>query len=483
MSVSKKPLKLTPVTQSELYTMLLKLNHNLFSVIIALLLMSVPFSEAGAQKSPTKKQLTSENRKLSERLDSLSSELERVQAMYDELYASTQVEENAEDGAFDFRHYTPQHADSIMSLWTIQQLLAQDDSVSVPDPETFISNVTDEQYMERLSAMNSFFPLPYNDVVRSYIIRYSEKYPKMMSGILSLCYYYMPIFEEALARYGLPQELKVLAIVESALNPKARSRAGALGPWQFMYAAAKGYGLRMNSFFDERMDPYKSVDAAARYLRDSYKLFGDWSLAISSYNCGPGGVRKAIARSGGKTAYWDIYPYLPRETRNYVPAFVGMLYALYYRKELGLEPAPFSMPAQVDTFHIRHRMHFKQIEDMVGIPVEEIRRINPMYMYDVIPGDSAECELRLPYNYTESFAAVEDSVYKHKASEYLSDAVIKNITSGAAGLGNYTTYKVKSGDTLGGIAHRYHTTVSNLKRWNGLKSDRLRIGQIIKIQK
>jgi len=232
------------------------------------------------------------------------------------------------------------------------------------------------------------------------------------------------------------------------------------------------------------MDPYKAVDAAARYLRDSFQLFGDWSLAISSYNCGPGGVRKAIARSGGKTAYWDIYPYLPRETRNYVPAFVGMLYTLFYRNELGIEPAPFSMPAHVDTFRIRHKLHFKQVEEMVGVPVEELRRINPQYLYDIVPGDAAQCELRIPFNYTEAFAAVEDSVYRHKASEYLSDAVIKNITSGSAGLGgDRIVYKVKSGDTLGGIAHRYHTTVTNLKRWNNLKSDRLKIGQKLYIQK
>lgn len=423
-----------------------------------------------------RKELETANKELTFKVDSLRYALDSLRAEFDSLYASMQKPEEEED-ILDFSNYTPSFSDSLMSLWYIQQHMSLDDSVSVPEPENFVSNVTDSQYIQRLAAMNSFIPLPYNDVVRSYIIRYSEKSPQRMADMLSLCYYYMPIFEEALARYGLPQELKVLAMVESSLNPKARSRVGALGMWQFMYTAAKSYGLRINSYFDERMDPYRSVDAAARYLRDAYKTFGDWILAISSYNCGPGGVRKAIARSGGKTAYWDIYPYLPRETRNYVPAFVGMLYTVYYRKELGLEPAPFSMPAHVDTFHIRHKLHFKQIEELIGVPVDEIRRINPQYMFDVIPGDAALCELRLPYNYTDKFAMFEDSVYRYKSDVYLSDAVIKNITSGAAGLGSQIVYKVKSGDTLGGIANRYHTSVSKLKKWNNLKSDRLRIGQ------
>lgn len=452
--------------------------------ILFALFLFISVSAFAGWPPESKKYLKEQNGLLKVRIDSLKAAYDGLCEKYDSLSRSYEDAFKIEDGALDFEHYTPGVDDSLMSIWYIQQRLNVVDTVSVPEPVEFTSNMTDEQYIERLRAMNSFFPLPYNDVVRSYIIRYSEKSGQRMSDVLSLCYYYMPIFEEALARYGLPHELKVLAIVESSLNPKARSRAGAVGTWQFMYSAAKSYGLRINSYFDDRMDPYKAVDAAARYLRDSFQLFGDWSLAISSYNCGPGGVRKAIARSGGKTAYWDIYPYLPRETRNYVPAFVGMLYTLFYRNELGIEPAPFSMPAHVDTFRIRHKLHFKQVEEMVGVPVEELRRINPQYLYDIVPGDAAQCELRIPFNYTEAFAAVEDSVYRHKASEYLSDAVIKNITSGSAGLGgDRIVYKVKSGDTLGGIAHRYHTTVTNLKRWNNLKSDRLKIGQKLYIQK
>ena len=464
----------------------------MFRRFISVVLLSVCLGLVCAAQSPigfftkgrpsvSKKELQRINIELSSRVDSLKAALDSAVFERDSLISSLQAALDSDSDALDFGSYVPGRSDSLLSIMYIQQRLNMADSVSVPDPEEFASDMTDEQYIERLKAINSFIPLPYNETVRSYIVRYSEKAPRMMSDVLSLCYYYMPIFEEAFSRHGVPQELKVLSIVESKLNPKARSRAGALGLWQFMYASAKSCGLRINSYFDDRMDPYRSADAAARYLRTLYEMFGDWCLAISAYNCGPGGVRKAMARSGGKTSYWDIYPYLPRETRNYVPAFVGMLYALYYRNELGLEPAPFSMPVHVDTLHIHKKLHFKQIEEMVGVPADEIRMINPQYINDIIPGDATVCELRLPYNYTDQFIAAGDSLYRYKASEYLSDAVIKNISSGTSGLGNQIVYKVKSGDTLGGIAHRYHTTVSNLKKWNGLRSDKLRIGQRIYI--
>lgn len=430
------------------------------------------------QSPNSKKEMSRKNAELRFRVDSLKAALKAAEAERDELAATLQEADRETESALDFENYVPARTDSLLDLWYIQRRLNVVDSVSVPDPEEFSSSMSDDQYMERLKGIGCFFPLPYNEVVRSYIIRYSEKSPRMMSDLMSLCYYYMPICEEAFARYGLPQELKALTLVESKLNPKARSRAGAVGLWQFMYASGRQYGLRVNSYFDERMDPYLAADAAARYLRDLYNMFGDWCLAISAYNCGPGGVRKAVARSGGKTSYWDIYPYLPRETRNYVPAFVGMLYAMYYRNELGIEPAPFSMPAHVDSIHVRHNLHFKQIEELVGVPVDELRRINPQYLYDVVPGDTMPCVLRLPYNVTEQYVAVEDSVYRHKASEYLSEAVLKNLGSGTENSArSQVSYKVKSGDTLSGIAHRYHTTVSNLKKWNGLRSDKVRIGQ------
>ena len=469
-------------------------------VLLTLLLVcasvSAPLGAQGSQEktkgkwqwntaAPKPKTLKERNKEMSIQIDSLNAVLDALNAERDSL-ARVILRGGEPIDALEFDDYESRAAstDSLISLWYIQQRVNMVDSVSVPEPVNFSSSVSDDEYVSRLEAMGCFFTLPYNEVVRSYIIRYSERSKSSLSGLLSLCYYYMPIFEEALSRYGLPQELKVLAIVESSLNPKAVSRAGAVGLWQFMYTAAKSYGLRINSYFDERMDPYKSADAAARYLRDAYAMLGDWSLAISSYNCGPGGVKKAIARAGGKTGYWDIYPYLPRETRNYVPAFVGMLYTLYYRNELDLEPDPFVMPAHTDTFHIHNKLHFKQIEALVGTPAEELRRINPQYTHDILPGDCLPCVLRIPYNYTDAYLALEDSIGRYKADEFFSEAVIKNITQGAKGLGdNRVVYKVKSGDTLSRIAVKYHVSVASIKKWNYLKSDRLRIGQKLYIYK
>ena len=185
-----------------------------------------------------------------------------------------------------------------------------------------------------------------------------------MAHMLGLCQYYMPIFDETFNKHDLPEELKAMAIIESAMNPLAVSRAGAKGMWQFMYATAKMYGLHIDSFVDERMDPFKAADAAARYLQDAYEIFGDWNLAIASYNCGAGNVNKAIRRSGGKRAFWDIWPYLPRETRGYVPAFVGALYAMTYYKEHGIKPEAIEMPIHVDTFKINKQLTSSRLQSL-----------------------------------------------------------------------------------------------------------------------
>ncbi len=296
----------------------------------------------------------------------------------------------------------------------------------------------------------------------------------------------MPIFEETFSKYNLPDELKYMAVIESALNPVAVSRAGAKGMWQFMFRTAKLYGLEINSFVDERLDPFKSADAAARYLTDSYNVFGDWNLAISSYNCGSGNINKAIRRNGGKRDFWSVYDYLPRETRGYVPAFVGAMYAIHYSKEYGLTPANMQMPAQLDTFEIHKNLHFKQISELVGISVDELRNLNPQYIKDVIPGDSKTYILRIPYNYSSDFVAHEDSIYTYKASEYLNPQTLvddSKRSSGETYSGGTITYKVKKGDTLGKIAAKYHVTVNQLKKWNHLRSTNLSIGQKIRIYK
>ena len=429
------------------------------------------------------KSLKKENKRLRTELDSLKAELERYRTELEytdsianemmELYEENELKSGAGINPED---YTAEVSDSLLNLWYVHNRVNSEDiSEYDMDSVKFESNVPDEVYIERIRQMNSFITLPYNDIVKNYIILYSEKMPTKMANILGLSKYYMPIFEEILNRYDLPEELKAMAVIESALNPTAVSRAGAKGMWQFMYATAKMYGLHIDSFVDERLDPVKSAEAAAQYLQDSYEIFGDWNLAIASYNCGAGNVNKAIRRSGGKRAFWDIYPYLPRETRGYVPAFVGALYAMTYYKEHGIKPEAIEMPAHVDTFKISKMLHLKQVSDLTGAPLDELKNLNPQYSHNIIPGNSKEYILRLPYNYTNAFIDMEDSLYRHKADEYFNPVTLKKIQDGADG--ERIVYRVKSGDYLGRIASRHRCTVAQIKRWNNLSSNNIRVGQ------
>ena len=372
--------------------------------------------------------------------------------------------------------YTIEVTDSLLDIWYTHQVLAEaDDEMFDMDSVRFASNVPDEVYIERLKKMNSFIQIPYNDIVRNYIIMYSEKMPKKMPYMLGLCKYYMPIFEEIFDQYGLPVELKAMAVIESAMDPRAESRVGAKGMWQFMYQTAKIYDLHVDSFVDERMDPVKSCEAAAQYLLDAYNMFGDWNLAIASYNCGAGNVRKAIKRAGGSRQFWDIWPYLPRETRSYVPAFVGALYTLEYYKEHGLKPEAVGMPAGIDTLVINKQLHLKQVSEMTGAPIDQLKNLNPQYRHEIIPGHEREYILRLPYQYTSSFIENEDTLYKHKASVYFDPVAIKKIKDGGDGV--RIIHKVKNGEYLGKIASKYHVSVAKIKKWNNLKSDNIRVGQ------
>ena len=373
-----------------------------------------------------KADLIDENTRLKEELDSLRNELERyrMELAYTDSLTLEMMEvyeenEGRSAAGINPEDYTPEVSDSLLSLWYVHSRVSADDiSEYDMDSVRFQSNVSDEVYIERIKQMNSFITLPYNDIVKNYIILYSEKMSAKMSEILGLSRYYMPIFEEILNRYDMPEELKAMAVIESALNPRAVSRAGAKGMWQFMYATAKMYDLHIDSFVDERLDPVKSAEAAAQYLKDSYEIFGDWNLAIASYNCGAGNVNRAIRRSGGKREFWDIYPYLPRETRGYVPAFVGALYAMNYYKEHGIKPAAIEMPAHVDTFRINKMLHLRQVSDLTGAPLDELKNLNPQYSHEIIPGNDREYILRLPYNYSNAFIDNEDSLYRHKADEY-----------------------------------------------------------------
>ncbi len=341
----------------------------------------------------------------------------------------------------------------------------------------YSSQVPDSVLVRRLGDMKSFIPLAYNDIVKNYIILYSEKMPQQMGRVIGLGNYYFPIFQETFNRYDIPEELRAMAVVESMLKYDAMSRVGARGIWQFMYYTAKKYGLTINSFVDERLDPVKAADAAARYLKDSYEIFGDWSLAIASYNCGPGNVNKAIKRSG-KTDFWDIYHYLPRETRGYVPAFTGALYALNYYRECGITPEEVNIPTQIDTFHVNRMLHFKQVNELTGVPMEVLKVLNPQYTHDIIPGSATETWiLRLPADYTGNFLAVENLVHLHRADTLLNPVTIKKIKDG--GDGQRIAYKVKKGDYLGKIAARYNCSVKQIQKWNNLKGTTIREGQTL----
>jgi membrane-bound lytic murein transglycosylase D len=260
-----------------------------------------------------------------------------------------------------------------------------------------------------------------------------------------------------------------------------------------MYRTALNYGLKVDSYTDERMDPVLSVDAAARYLKDAYRIFGDWSLAISAYNCGSGNVNKAIKRAGGKRDFWTIYDYLPRETRGYVPAMVGAMYAFNYAAEYGLKAEPLALPVYVDTFHIHRNLHFSQVSEVLGIPLDDVRDLNPQYYKDIVPGAGGDEVIRLPFNYSARFLDLQDSIYRYKADVLFSSKVDdgRQVLNGrpvstppsGGGTGQWVYYKVKSGDTLSKIARNYHTTVKQLKSWNNLKGDMISIGQRLKVGK
>ena len=460
----------------------MKLYRILAAALTVVFISSTAFASDNNRKDErTRTRLKDQNKRLQEMVDSLQLELARYR---DELHYSDSIankmmslyEENDMKNAAGLNQedYTVEVSDSLLNIWYSHKM-ASDNEVEVYDMDSirFESNVPDEVYIERIKKMNSFISLPYNEIVKNYIILYSEKMPTKMSHILGLCQYYMPIFEDIFNRYDIPQELKAMAVIESAMNPLAVSRAGAKGMWQFMYSTAKMYGLHIDSFVDERLDPVKSAEAAAQYLQDSYEIFGDWNLAIASYNCGAGNVNKAIRRSGGKRAFWDIWPYLPRETRGYVPAFVGALYTMTYYKEHGIRPEAIGIPAHIDTLKINKQLHLRQVSDLTAAPLEELKNLNPQYRHDIIPGESREYILRIPYEYTNAFIEYEDSVYRHKAEEYFNPVTIKKIKDGADG--ERIVYRVKNGDYLGRIASRHRCTVAQIKRWNNLSSNNIRV--------
>ena len=458
--------------------------------IIALALALCFLQSAGGQELRTRSRLIKENAELRSRVDSLIREIEAYRLekfVADSLAAEMllMLEEMEEMDGVDepVEEYSPEMTDSLLSLWYVHRQMEVNKELTEYDMDSvrFTSDVPEAVLIERLEKMNSFITLPFNETVKNYMVLYSEKMPTKMGHILGLSTYYLPIFEDIFNRYGLPSELKAMAIIESALNPTAVSRAGAKGMWQFMYNTARTYGLRINSYVDERLDVEKAADAAARYLLDSYNIFGDWCLAISAYNCGAGNVNKAIRRAGGNKDFWSIYPYLPKETRGYMPAFVGALYAMTYYKEYGIVPEPVQMPAHTDTFEIRRNLHFSQISEVIGIPNEDLQNLNPQYIHDLIPGNEAPYILKLPYNYTNAFLDNQDSLYTHKTAEMAGIKVLEGPSIPDSGNQERIAYKVKSGDYLGRIASRYGVTVKQLQQWNNLRGTNLRVGQTLYI--
>ena len=351
------------------------------------------------------------------------------------------------------------------------------------------TTLPDAVYKERLQAMPCVIELPYNERVRAFILRYVKRNPKQVARMMRMSEYYFPIFEEALARYGLPYELKYVPIIESALNPMARSHAGAAGLWQFMPGTAKLYGLEVNSLVDERMDPIKSTDAACRFLSNLYAIYNDWNLVIAAYNCGGGNVNKAIRRAEGKRDFWSIYPFLPNETRNYVPIFIAANYAMYYGAEHGICKAPIEDKFLLtDTILTTQRMHLEQVSKNLDIPMDELRRLNPQYSRDILPG-GAPYTLCLPAEKAGPFIEMQETIMAYKADSLIHnrraeiDLAKETSINGAYRVNGVTYYTIKNGDTLSGIAKKFHCSVKQLKQWNGLKSDAIRAGKKLKICK
>lgn len=341
----------------------------------------------------------------------------------------------------------------------------------------------DSVIIRRLQALHTVIPMTYNAEVRSHIRFYLKVMANKLDVMLTLCEYYHPMFEEALSRYGVPEELKYLSIVESAMNPQATSRVGAAGLWQFMYSTGKLYDLEVNSVVDERRDPYKSTVAAARHLSDLYRVFGDWQLAIAAYNCGSGNINKAIARSG-KRGFWDIYYNLPRETRGYIPSFIAVIYVMNYYEEHGLRPGRINLPLRSDTIMLDRDVFLQFVAEETGMEMDELRTLNPQYRVDFIPGSSGMYPICLPTSRLEPFINNQDSIYARTADSLSRRPVKveprgKSVHSKSSGSKYYT---VRKGDTLGKIASKHGISVSTLKKRNGLRSDKIRVGQKLKVR-
>ncbi len=378
-----------------------------------------------------------------------------------------------------------------MSTDTILERIFFDEALAWLDTtectsDTLITELPDSIYKQRLQALPFVIEVPYNEVVRRYILRYVKHSPRQLAALQRKAEYYFPIFEDILAKHDLPYELCYMPVIESALNPQARSHMGATGLWQFMPATGKKYGLEINSLVDERMDPIRSTEAACLFLKNLYAIFQDWNLVIAAYNCGPGNVNKAIHRAGGKRDFWSIYPYLPSETRGYLPIFIAASYAMNYAEAHGICPATPLTTMASDTIVTTQRQHLKQIADNIDIPLAELRRLNPQYPRDIIPGGKAYA-ICLPIEKAGLYIDKQDTILAYQAKELIHnrrdeiELLHRTSVNGGYSINGVTYYKIKEGDTLGGIAKKFRVSVKQLKAWNGLKSDMIRAGKTLKI--
>lgn len=371
----------------------------------------------------------------------------------------------------------PQEIDSLLRDWTIRTFLTFDGACeSTGENPVFEPEV----YAKRLKRLPNVIDMPYNDVVRKYLDQYSGRLRRTVSIMLGACNFYNPIFEEALESYHIPLELKYLPVIESALNPNATSRVGAAGLWQFMIGTGKQYGLEVTSLIDERRDPIKASFAAAHYLKDLYDIFGDWTLVIASYNCGPNNVSKAIKRAGGVTDYWAICPYLPRETQGYVPAFIAANYIMNYYCEHNICPVNTTLPHATDTIVVSRNVDMRKIASTCGVDEEELKALNPQYRTTLIPGESHACTIRMQTNHIAAFLEAGDSIYitEQEAKKIVETPVVETKKSSGA----RKTITVRRGDNLGAIAKRNHTTVAALRRLNGIKGNNIRAGQKLRVK-
>lgn len=443
-------------------------------------------------------------------------------------------DQNGRDEVIDLPEGMSVSCDSLINEWMAKKYLYPDTTCANPD---YNPTFTTEEYQERLRRLPVVMEMPYNSVVQKFIDQYSGRLRRTVSYALGAGNFYIPIFEEALDYYGLPLELKYLPVIESALEPKAKSPAGAVGLWQFMLATGKRYDLKVNSLIDERQDPYKSSWAAARYLRDLYKIYRDWNLVIAAYNCGPTNVNKAIHRANGVRDYWTIYPYLPSETRGYVPAFIAANYIMNYYCEHNICPMKTKLPITTDTVTIMRDLHMQQVAELCNIDVEAIQALNPQYRTQLIPGSSGPMTLRLPTETLNTFIDLKDSVYNYRVDELLTRRSCVEVddrldnrsvaskrraarqqsasesssssrssasksssrkssrssstkSSSRSSKSSRKSKKVKSsasatvrkGDTLIEIAHRNGTTVEKLKKKNKIKGNIIKPGQKLKVK-